>query len=80
MFLVIHSTNMDRWKDISNASRTEIVNQKRNGVTNGRIYHLFDWSVRTVQNIWRRYRESKSETNDLDPAGKEPTTALEYRR
>ena len=41
---------MGRRKDISNATRREIVNQTRNGVTNFSISHLFDCSVRTVQN------------------------------
>ena len=40
MFLVIRSTNKGRRKDISNATRMEIVNKKRNGVNNGRISHL----------------------------------------
>ena len=62
---------MGRRKAISR----EIVNQKRNGVTNGRIYHLFDGSMRTVQNIWRRYRESHA-TNKRSRPGRQRATTV----
>ena len=39
ILLVIRSTNM---------GRRENINKKRNGVTNFRISHLFDCSVRTA--------------------------------
>ena len=71
---------MGRRKDIGNATRKEIVNQKRIGVNNIRISHLFDWSVRTVHNIWRRYRESHV-TNKRSRSGRQrATTALDDRR
>ena len=71
---------MGRWKDISNANRSEIVNQKRNGVTNLSISHLFDCSVRTVQNIWTRYRECHVTNKRSRPGRQRATAALEDRR
>ena len=48
--------------------------------TNGRLSHLFDCSVRTVQKIWRRYRENHVTNKRSRPDRQRATTACEDRR
>ena len=79
MFVVIRSTNMRRRKLVMPPVGKFLINS-RNGVTNGIIYHLFDCSVRTIQNIRRWYRESQFTNKRSKPSRQRATTAREGRR
>lgn len=71
---------MGSGKDVSDDVRIQIINQKRNGVTNGRISLLFNCSVRTVQRIWSRYRNTDRTSRYPRGGGRRCTTAREDRR
>ena len=56
--LSLSSSNMARYRQLTNVHRRQIINLKRRNITSGRISIQLDCTVRIVQRVWSRYRNT----------------------
>ena len=71
---------MARYRQLNNDHRRQIINLKRRNITNARISIQLNCSVRTVQRVWSRYRNTGSSDKLALPGRPRKTTAREDRR
>ena len=71
---------MARYRQLNNDHRRQIINLKRRNITNARISIQLNCSVRTVQRVCSRYRNTGSSDKLALPGRSRKTTALEDRR
>ena len=77
--LSLSSSNMARYRQLTNVHRRQIINLKRRNITNGRISIQLDCTVRTVQRVWSWYRNTRSSDKLPLPGRPRKTTGREDR-
>uniref|UniRef100_A0A667XDL6 Transposase Tc1-like domain-containing protein n=1 Tax=Myripristis murdjan TaxID=586833 RepID=A0A667XDL6_9TELE len=71
---------MARYRELANDHRRQIINLKRQNISNARIAIQLNCSVRTIQRVWSWYRYTGSSDKIHVPGRQRKTTSREDRR